>query len=153
MKGRPETWQDRDEPPPPPSSKASPLRLSLSVSVWTPTCTRHSPAQALAPFPVSACRLLALSEGQLSAVGPTLPLQTTIKSSLFWAGGESEKKQTLHTQKHASFGPPLSSIQRGWHCLFELVLGCFTDELPGKAGTGTVLISLGDLKLIRVIAY
>lgn len=45
-------------------------------------------ASALAPFPVSACRLLALSEGQLSAVRPTLPLQTTIKSPLFWAGGE-----------------------------------------------------------------
>lgn len=45
-------------------------------------------ASALAPFPVSGCRLPALSEGQLSAVRPTPLLQTTIKSPLFWAGGE-----------------------------------------------------------------
>ncbi|KAK5890835.1 hypothetical protein CesoFtcFv8_014318 [Champsocephalus esox] len=48
--------------------------------------TNRSPA--LAPFPVNACRLLALSEGQLSAVRPSLPRQTTIKSPLFWAGAQ-----------------------------------------------------------------
>lgn len=45
-------------------------------------------ASALVPFPVSACRLLALSEGQLSAIRPAPPLQATIKGPLFWPGEE-----------------------------------------------------------------
>lgn len=88
-------WQD---PPP-----ILPSEFPCSVSYSLPLCGRQPApgpalpnsgranqprASALAPFPVSACRLLALSEGQLSAVRPSLPLQTTIKSPLFWAGGE-----------------------------------------------------------------
>ena len=88
-------WQDLCVP----SSPQPPLPVSLSLSAGgrqpapgsaLPSSARANQpgAPSIAPFPVSACRLLALSEGQFSAVRPTLPLQTTIKSPLFWAGGE-----------------------------------------------------------------
>lgn len=84
--------------PPHPSFEFSLVSLLFTIPVQTPTepipaepdsGRANQPwASALAPFPVSACRLPALSEGQLSAVRPTLPLHTTIKSPLFWEGGE-----------------------------------------------------------------
>lgn len=55
-------------------------------------------ASALAPFPVSACRLLALSEGQLSAVRPTLPPTNNHKEpSVLGGRGEVRRnRRSIH---------------------------------------------------------
>ena len=83
------------------------LSLSFSVLLQTPACSRPSLAQAFASFPVSACRLLVLSEGQLSAVRPTFPLQTTIKTPLFRARGEMwEETHALYTKHTFCSVPP-----------------------------------------------
>lgn len=71
-------------PSPHPPFRISLLSLSFSVSVQPPTCTRAQPCPG--PRSISSKRL------QTAGLvwGPTFcrPLQTTIKSPLFWTGGE-----------------------------------------------------------------
>lgn len=109
-------WQDLRSP--------SFLQFAYSVSYSLSLCRRQTApgpalpssdranqprASALVPFPVSACTLPALTVGQLSAVRPTLPLQTTIKNPLFWAGGEKwEETDAPYTK---TCFPPSTSKQ------------------------------------------
>lgn len=142
VRGGPETQWDCGRTPPSSlqSFPCQPLIQHLCADASLP----HGPAlsdsgranqpraSALAPFPVSACRLPALSEGQLSAVRPTLPLQTTIKSPLFWAGREKWEETDApytKTRSHQSaskrhtemlaVSPQISASQRDtwvrWH--------------------------------------
>ena len=110
MKGGPETelsknpWQNLPRPPPefPCSDSHSPslCRRQPAPGLALPSSGRANQprASALAPFPVSACRLLALSEGQLSAVRPTLPPANSHKEpSVLGGRGEVRRnRRSIH---------------------------------------------------------
>lgn len=109
-------------------------------------------ASALAPFPVSACRLLALSDCQLSAVRPTLPLQTTIKSPLFWAGGEKwEETDAPYTKTR--FPRPDSKQHTGSLAVPpQISAWALHWRIPGYAGTGAGTHSY-QTEWLKVIAH
>lgn len=80
-------------------------------------------ASALAPFPVSACRLLALSEGQLSAVRPTLPPANSHKEPSVLGGRGEVRRNRRSIHKNTLLSVRLEAAYRElWQCLVRLVL-------------------------------
>lgn len=121
-------WQNQ-----PPPSRVSLLRLSFTAlcgrqpapGLALPNSGRANQprASALAPFPVSACRLLALSEGQLSAVRPTLPPANSHKEPSVLGGRGEVRRNRRSIHKNTLLSVRLEAAYRElWQCLVRLVL-------------------------------